>query len=446
MNNKIAKKKRVLIADDVESLAELMKKLITDQGHEAAIALDGEACLEMIESFKPDLLILDIMMPKVHGLDILKRVKLDAKTRNIGVIVCTAKDYKTDRDQIIELGAAYIINKPFNKEYFVENVRNYFAMIEAVVIVEQKPAAKKGNVEQYKPVLNPSLLVIRLWGTRGSTPVSNPNFIKHGGNTSCLSIETGEEMIIIDAGSGIRELGFYIMSSKIRKLHIFISHPHWDHIQGFPFFLPAYVPGIEIVIYSASGFGKDIKAVFKGQLDRDYFPVQLEDMKSNIQFVVLSRNPVRIGDVDVFWNLVNHPGATVGFKFGFGGKNVGYVTDNELFQGYIGTPCGISIDSEFVVPYRQIVDFLLGVDILIHEAQYTNDEYPSKIGWGHSSVSNSCILAKITRAKKWIITHHDPMSDDAFLQRKLILTKQILKEIDYEIEVVNAFDGMIECI
>lgn len=444
MENDTATKKRVLIAEDVESLAELMKILISGQGYDVEIAPDGEICLEMIENFKPDLLILDVMMPKIHGLDILKRLKSDPKKWRMGVIVCTAKDYKTDRDHIIELGAAYIVNKPFAKEDLIQNVQNYFSMVETHEIVEQTPQTKRKDAGQYKPEIDSNLHGIKLWGTRGSTPVSNPNFMKHGGNTSCLSIETGDEIIIIDAGTGIRELSPYVLSSGIRKLHIFIGHTHWDHIQGFPFFIPAYVPGFEIVIYGASGFGKDLEAIFKGQLDKDYFPVQLEDMHSNMRFVTLSDSPVRIGDVDVFWDLVNHPGATVGFKFGTGGKTVGYVTDNELFEGYTGAPHGISIDSEFVVPYRKTIDFLSGVDILIHEAQYTNDEYPAKTGWGHSSVSNACILAKLSQAKKWIITHHDPMYDDVFLQKKLVLTRQILKEIECEIEVANAFDGMIE--
>jgi len=164
MNNGTAAKKRVLIAEDVESLAELMKKLIAGQGYETAVAPDGEACLSMIESFKPDLLILDIMMPKVHGLDILKRVKSDPKTQRVGVIVCTAKDYKTDRDQIIELGAAYIIRKPFAKEDLIENVRNYFSMLDMHEIVEQTPQIKRDSVEQYKPEIDEKLHAIRLWG------------------------------------------------------------------------------------------------------------------------------------------------------------------------------------------------------------------------------------------------------------------------------------------
>lgn len=443
MNDNTAIKKRVLIADDVESLAELMKQILSAQGYEVMSAPDGEACLEMVGSFKPDLIILDIMMPKIHGIDILKRIKADEKTQHIGVIICTAKDYKTDRDQLIELGATYIITKPFAKEDMITNVANYFTMMEAHEVVEQAPQEKRETVPQYKPVIDKKLHAIKLWGTRGSTPVSNPNCMRHGGNTPCLSIETGDEMVIIDAGSGIRELGIHLMSSNIRKLHIFIGHTHWDHIQGFPFFTPAYVPGYELVIYGASGFGKNMKSIFKGQLDSDYFPVQLEDMHSKMEFKTLTDSPVRIGDVDIFWNLVNHPGATIGFKIGIGDKRIGYITDDEFLQGYTGTPRNIPIDDKIVEPYRKTVEFVAGVDILIHEAQYTNDEYPAKVGWGHSSVSNACLLAKLAGTKKWIVTHHDPMYDDDFLTRKLVLTKQILQELECPIEVENAFDGMI---
>lgn len=443
MSDKLTAKKRVLIAEDVDSLAELMKQLISTQGYETAIAPDGEICLDMVDTFKPDLIILDVMMPKIHGIDILKRIKANPQTRHIGVIVCTAKDYKTDRDQIFELGAAYIITKPFEKDYLIQNVLNYFLMIKANVVVEQLPPGEKERIAQYKPEIDPKLHKIKLWGTRGSTPVSNHKFMRHGGNTPCLSIETGDEMVIIDAGTGIRELGIYLMTTKIRKLHIFLGHTHWDHIQGFPFFTPAYVPGFELVIYGASGFGKNMKSVFQGQLDRDYFPVQLEDMHSKMEFQNLTNSPVKIGGVNVFWNLVNHPGATVGFKIGIANKTVGYITDNEIFGGYLGAPHNIGIDDKIVVPCRKTIEFISEVDILIHEAQYTNDEYPKKIGWGHSSVSNACILAKLAGVKRWFVTHHDPMYDDDFLNQKLVLTRQILREISWPIEVENAFDGMV---
>ncbi|MBI3037920.1 response regulator [bacterium] len=179
------------------------------------------------------------------------------------------------------------------------------------------------------------------------------------------------------------------------------------------------------------------------ELDRDYFPVQLEDMHSKMEFKNLIDSPVKIGDVAVFWNLVNHPGATVGFKIGIGNKTVGYITDNEIFGGYIGAPHNIDITHKIVTPYRNTIDFLSEVDILIHEAQYINDEYSKKIGWGHSSVSNVCILAKLAGVKRWLVTHHDPMYDDDFLNRKLVLTRQILREICWPIEVENAFDGMV---
>ncbi|MFA5103373.1 MAG: MBL fold metallo-hydrolase [Candidatus Thermoplasmatota archaeon] len=302
---------------------------------------------------------------------------------------------------------------------------------------------KKESAGHYKPELDKNLHAIKLWGTRGSTPVSNPGFMRHGGNTACLSIETCDEMVIIDAGTGIRELGLHLISTKFRKLHIFIGHTHWDHIQGFPFFTPAYLPGFELVIYGASGFGKNIKSVFKGQLDRDYFPVQLEDMHSNMSFRDLADSPVKIGDVDVFWDFVNHAGSTIGFKIGIGKKTVGYVTDNEFLEGYTGVPHNIDIDHDIVIPYRKMIEFVSDANILIHDAQYTNDEYPAKIGWGHSSVSNTCVLAKLAGVKKWFVTHHDPMYDDDFLNEKLVLTRQILQEIDCPTEVENAFDGMV---
>src|SRR5204863_602386 len=128
-----------------------------------------------------------------------------------------------------------------------------------------------------------------------------------------------------------------------------------------------------------------------GQLDRDYFPVQMEDMNSNLVFRHLDSNPIVSGDVKVWWEYAQHPGATVGYKVDLGGYKFAWVPDNEFLQGYTGPPEAITRDHPLVTPYRKMIQFLSDADVVVHEAQYTNDEYPKKIGWGHSCVSNACI-------------------------------------------------------
>jgi phosphoribosyl 1,2-cyclic phosphodiesterase len=387
------------------------------------------------------------MMPKMHGIDVLKSLRDEHRTSRTGVIVCTAKDFKTEHDEAARLGVFDYLIKPFEPAALVEKVEAYFSRRTGFRGVPEFPALSvpvDTPAPIFAPVLDQSRARFTLWGSRGSTPTPGGRFLRHGGNTSCFSIVYGDEQFIFDAGSGIRDLGTELLASSRRKLHLFITHTHWDHIQGFPFFVPAYVPGFEITIYGAEGFGKDLKSVFRGQLDREYFPVQMEDMHSHLQFKTLAENPVPVGSGLISWEFSQHPGATVGYKIEIGDKKVAWVPDNEFAQGFTGPPEELTRDHPMIVPYGGMIDFLSDADVVIHEAQYTCEEYPKKIRWGHSSVSNVCALMKLAGVKRWIVTHHDPMHDDAFLETKLHLTRQIFERIGHEIQVVNGYDGMTE--
>ena len=436
------KQKKVLVADDTESVTRLMEHILTNEGFSVDIAADGEQCLEKIKTFAPDLIVLDIMMPKIHGMDVLKEIK--KKTDAPGVIICTSKSYKPDIEQAKELGIYDVIIKPFQKDVFINTIKKYFLGWVTPDSKNEMSTLGIPSGEAFLPKIDTTRGNFHLWGTRGSIPVAGHRYVQHGGNTSCFSVECGDDLIIIDAGSGIRELGMVLAPQKPRKLHIFIGHTHWDHIQGFPFFIPAYIPGYQIVIYGASGFGKDLQSIFQGQLDSDYFPVQMEDMRAQLEFKHVSDNPVQIGDASIFWEYTHHPGPTLGFKVALHDKTIGYITDNEFLKGYCGNPEKISTNQDLLDQYSKLIEFVSGVDTLICEAQYTNDEYRQKIGWGHSSLSNACFLMQIAKIRKWIVTHHDPSHDDEFLQKKLNLTKQIFRDMKYEIDVCNGFDGMIE--
>lgn len=203
------------------------------------------------------------------------------------------------------------------------------------------------------------------------------------------------------------------------------------------------MPGFEIDVYAPPNVDKDIESIFRGQLDRAYFPVQMEDMQAKFEFKILGEEEVRIGDVQVEWVHTLHPGATVGYKVDIKGKTLAYIPDNEFLKGYLGPPDrvpGQDLDSV----HARLIDFLKGVDVLIHEAQYTAEEYADHIGWGHSSVPNACVLAKLAEVGKWIAIHHDPTHSDNFLQDKLSLTRQILRDLGSSIVVVHGYDGMMD--
>ena len=434
--------KRILVAEDTEVVSLLMIRMLEDAGYEVELARDGEEALEQVTAFRPDLLILDLMMPKLHGIEVLRRLRADPGTRELGVIVCTAKSFKTEHAAAAELGAYAFLPKPHSNEQLVGVVQAWFSGTPAPT--EMAVSSSAATDEAYRPTMETSRGRLAFWGTRGSIPTPGAAFMRHGGNTSCMQIEYGGEILVFDAGSGIRELGLELVKGEPRRVHLFITHTHWDHIQGFPFFTPAFVPGFEVVVYGAEGFGKSLEAVFRGQLDQDYFPVQMEDMNASIEFRHLTPEPVHAGGAVVTWEYSQHPGATVGYKVELGGTTVSWFPDNEFLFGYTAPPDELTLDDARLAPYRRVIDFLSDVDILVHEAQYTNDEYPAKIGWGHSSVSNAALLAHLTGAKRWIVTHHDPMHDDRFLERKLNLTRQQLGRLGTRTPVSHAYDGMVE--
>ena len=435
-------KGRILIGEDLAEIAFLMSQALQQAGYAVMIAADGEECLRLARETLPDLISLDIMMPKMHGFDVLRALRADLQTREIGVIMCSGKDFKTDRDQSEQLGAIDYLTKPISTAVFVARVETFFGR-RAATIAPMISAAKQASAEGFSCTLDVSRPHIELWGTRGSTPTVGGRFQRHGGNTSCMSLTVGDEVIIFDAGSGIRDLGVRLAAAKPRKLHLFITHPHWDHIQGFPFFAPAYIPGFEITVYGAKGFGKDLESIFRGQLDRDYFPVQLDDMKSTLQFRHLTEEVVEIGGARITSVFAQHPGATVGYKVEVGRRKIAWLPDNEFLQGYTGPPTLVH-EHPLVLTYARMIAFLSDVDLLIHEAQYLPEEYARKIGWGHSSVANACLLMKLAAVRRWVVTHHDPMHDDGFLETKLNLTRQILESMGHTMQVSHGYDGLTE--
>jgi phosphoribosyl 1,2-cyclic phosphodiesterase len=249
---------------------------------------------------------------------------------------------------------------------------------------------------------------VRFWGTRGSIASPGPQTARYGGNTSCIEVTVGSgRRLVFDAGTGIRQLGQVMVAEEgACEAVIFLTHFHWDHIQGFPFFVPLYRPDASLRIIGPKQFDVDVQTLFAGQMGPIYFPIPFEAFSAKKTFSHLNEGTWEEGGIRVSAMRVNHPSFCVGYRIDFGDASLAYVPDNELF----GQDYGLGDNWR-----RDFVDFIGDVDVLIHDAMYTEDEYPSKVGWGHSTYRQDLDLADEAGVEKLLFFHHDPTREDAQL-------------------------------
>jgi diguanylate cyclase (GGDEF)-like protein len=254
---------------------------------------------------------------------------------------------------------------------------------------------------------------IRFWGTRGSIAAPGPKTARYGGNTSCVELRAPDgTLIVLDCGTGARELGLHLTRTANGpvRLYLFIGHTHWDHIQGFPFFVPAFLPSAELNIYAPLGFQRGLEEAMAGQMEYSYFPVKLRELRSRIHFTELDEGFFRVGDVLVETQYLNHTAPTIAYRMSCGGATIAYVTDHEPFWSAPGRPSQHPGDERHI-------EFLKGANLVIHDAQYTEEEYRSKIGWGHSSIDYAVDVAAAAGVERLVLFHHDPTHDDVAMDR-----------------------------
>lgn len=274
---------------------------------------------------------------------------------------------------------------------------------------------------------------IRFWGVRGSIPSPGPKTQKYGGNTACIELRVGvdDRIIIIDAGSGIRSLGNFLMGNDLPKgpinADIFLSHTHWDHIMGYPFFTPIYIPGTTLRVHGPVSFEEDpLEEVVGGQMKYRYFPINLGELASKIEYIRLKEAPaIDMGNgLHLATKLLNHPITALGYRFTFNGKSVCTCYDTEPFRNlFITDPHHPDYDEAMAYEGEEVAieqnlaveQFFAGADLLIHDAQYTAAEYGARINWGHTTIEYAIAAANRAGVKKLALYHHDPDRADATL-------------------------------
>ncbi|AKE66464.1 beta-lactamase domain protein [Microcystis aeruginosa NIES-2549] len=249
---------------------------------------------------------------------------------------------------------------------------------------------------------------IKFWGVRGSIPCPGSETVRYGGNTSCVEMQVGRERLIFDGGTGLRILGQSLMTESPVKAHLFFSHSHWDHIQGFPFFTPAFIRGNTFNIYAVpSPNGATIKQTLHDQMLHPNFPVPLQIMRADLEFYNLEMGEtLYCADFTVETRPLNHPGEAVGYRVNWQGLSAAYITDTEHFPDRLD-------DNVLALAWQ--------ADVMIIDATYTDEEYNdpnySKVGWGHSTWQQAVKIAKEAQVKQLVLFHHDPAHNDDFLDR-----------------------------
>ncbi len=264
-------------------------------------------------------------------------------------------------------------------------------------------------------------ITVQFRGVRGSIPAPAPENMRYGGNTSCVEIRYADQLLILDAGSGIRVLGDELVQSAQEnpiEATLLLSHSHWDHIQGLPFFAPGYSPDNRINIFAECGRGEQLQRALEAQMAPEHFPVRLQQMRALQPVRELSRETTKLGSLLVRTTRLNHPGGCTGFRIESAAGHVAYLPDHEPYRNNAGQSNG-SADSA----QPELIEFLRGVDLLILDTQYTAQEYAKRAGWGHGCLPDSVDLAIEAGARRLLFFHHDPSHNDRQLDEMVEIAR-----------------------
>ncbi|HEY5752785.1 MAG TPA: MBL fold metallo-hydrolase [Chthoniobacterales bacterium] len=287
---------------------------------------------------------------------------------------------------------------------------------------------------------------VKFWGVRGSIPVPGQETLRTGGNTSCVEVRADDEIIILDAGTGIRPLGLSLakeFQGIPMNLTLLISHTHWDHIQGFPFFLPAYNPANKLHIRGYEGARAKFSTILSAQMESPYFPVEMNGLPANIDVEELKEFEFSVGAVKVKSRLLNHPGVCAGYRLETSGGSIAYLPDTEpqVEMRNALQAAGKAQPSETLDRARReddaLVEFFRGVDALIIDSQYTAAEYREHVGWGHASAETVTRLAMQAQVKRLFLFHHDPGHDDHQIDELVKEARELAKGSGLEVDAAR---------
>ncbi|MGB0681952.1 MAG: response regulator [Magnetovibrionaceae bacterium] len=396
------------IIDDDPDMLDTLSTIISEEGHEVITSRPSPTVVEQLLESPPDIVLTDLMMPPPDGMDILRALKAEPRAAKTRVVIVSAKAYEFDRKRALDFGADGFITKPVNAPDLLATLEHVFE--------------DKVSVDFY--------------GVRGTLPRSGPGTYRYGGNTSCVTMEFPKgETFIFDAGTGIKELGDKYMREGRRNIvgRIFISHPHWDHINALPFFTPLYMQGNEFEIIGAAHGDKNMRELIGAQMEDIYFPITMKEFGARVYFRNVKDGTFEVDQIPVTAMMLSHPGYCLGYRIDYNGRKIAYVTDNELYLK--DNP---AYNQHYV---NRLVDYLKDVDVLITDTTYMDEEYSSKVHWGHSCIGEVVKVADAAGVKQLCLFHHDPDQNDDAIDVKLETSAKMLANLGSSVKVTAPAEG-----
>ena len=427
---------RVLIIEDDAESRRALAGLFAREDWKVLQAIDGEAGLELALRDRPELILCDLLMPKSNGFQVCRTIREQLQPTKI--IVVSGRDYGVDKTSALQAGADEYLLKPITWELLSNTIDRLLPQIPR----RPKPTPAAGDDSQ--------LARIRFWGVRGSIPVPGKSTVRYGGNTSCVEVRANGEIILLDAGSGIRLLGLALdkeFGSRSMKLTLLITHTHWDHIQGLPFFSPAYNQNNLIRVLGYEGARAGLATILASQMETPFFPVSLRQLPSHLAIEELKEMEFQIGKVQVRAKFANHPGICAGYRLFTNSGSIAYFPDNEPYEQLklqLASRDGIGEEEarDFAAAERaKMVEFLQDCDVAILDTQYTDEEYAKHIGWGHSSLSSVVSLALDADVRQLLLFHHDPNHDDEMITKMVEQARGLVAKSGKALEVEAAREG-----
>jgi phosphoribosyl 1,2-cyclic phosphodiesterase/ActR/RegA family two-component response regulator len=428
----------VLIIDDDPEYRKFMGELLKQHGWQILEAGDGDAGIELAKLHRPDVVLSDLLMPGGNGFQVCRALRSNDDLRHTKIVVASGRQFEKDRQAAFKAGADEYVTKPIDPDH--------------LVLLLSRITARAGGVEE-RPVpavsISPGPTRVKFWGVRGSIPTPGPTTVEYGGNTCCVEVRADGQIIILDAGTGIRLLGRQLVAefdTRPLDLTLLLTHTHWDHIQGLPFFLPVYKPQNHLRIFGFEGARHGLEVVLAGQMESPFFPIGLREVPANVCIEELKEMSFNLGPVRVQAAFANHPGVCVGYRLFTSDGSIAFFPDNEPFPegaplaraaGGPESPAQTFARSE----NRKLIDFLRGTDVLIMDTQYDAEEYKRHTGWGHGCLDDVVALALRAEVKTLFLFHHDPNHDDAKVSRMLAHARELVAARNGRLQIEAAREG-----